>query len=202
MVLVRSTRGKRGRTRPAAGRSQKVVAAGAAERDASAALPGLGYSPSLAFFFLPSVPPSFPRKDSSFLIRWGRRVGERTGEDIAAGARSGSAPGYMDRRAREAWNARRRAWRPLPGRRRRPVNGQARLNAGKPPQDRAVRLPSQRPATARKSAGGEGEGSRGRSSGWGWGAGLRGQTPPGDPAGNGAQTPDRPSAPGACGCSC
>lgn len=42
------------------------------------------HSPSLVFFFLASVPPNLPRKDSSFFILGARGVGDRGGaEDIS-----------------------------------------------------------------------------------------------------------------------
>lgn len=48
--------------------------------------PGRAHSPSRALFFLARVPPSLPRKDSSFFILAARGVGERGGaEDMGGG---------------------------------------------------------------------------------------------------------------------
>lgn len=83
--------------------------------------PGPAHSPSLAFFFLASVPPSLPRNDSSFFILWGRRVGERSGaEDMGragdTGGRSacGSRPGRRRRPPGEGPAGRGPSARPRP----------------------------------------------------------------------------------------
>ena len=111
---LRSIRSRRGSALCARGRAGRVGrphgSRGAESGAGAAGGRRRAHSPSLAFFFLASVPPSLPRNDSSFFILWGRRAGERSGaEDMGArgdpGGRagssaSGSRPGRLRRRRR------------------------------------------------------------------------------------------------------
>ena len=111
----------RGRGRPPA----RVRGAGRGACAAGGRRPA--HSPSLAFFFLASVPPSLPRNDSSFFILWGRRAGERGGAEDMGRAGSPAAG-----RGRSACGSR-------PGRRRRSprgVAGRARPRRRPPPRAR------------------------------------------------------------------
>lgn len=87
--------GTRGRVRAGQQRGSGARrAAGAWPRGARARLEAAGgrqaaaHSPSLAFFFLASVPPSLPRNDSSFFILCGRGPGERSGAEDMGRARA------------------------------------------------------------------------------------------------------------------
>lgn len=111
---LRSIRSRRGSALCARGRAGRVGSPpGSRGAESGAGAAGgrrQAHSPSLAFFFLASVPPSLPRNDSSFFILWGRRAGERRGaEDMgthgdpggrAGSSASGSRPGRLRRRRR------------------------------------------------------------------------------------------------------
>lgn len=78
------------------------------------------HSPSLDFFFLASVPPNLPRKDSSFFILGGRRGDERScgAEDMGRGGHR--RPGAGAALGGAAWWPPRRPIAPGSGRRARP----------------------------------------------------------------------------------
>jgi hypothetical protein len=69
-----ATRGAEGAARPGGHRRAGV--------EGTRAAAGRAHSPSRAFFFFASVPPSLPRNDSSFFILGALGVGERGAEDM------------------------------------------------------------------------------------------------------------------------